>query len=304
MKILHVIPTFHPAYSYGGTVTVSYQLTTHLALRGHEITVYTSDCFDKCSRQANKFLNVNGINIYYFKNISNSLAWNRFIIAPEMFLRLRTDIKNYDLIHLHEFRTLGNLFALYYAKKNSVPIIIEPQGSISKNEHRKNIKILYDIVSKYLLKNNCYTVIAATDIEASEAEEADIPKEKIVQILPGYDIQYFSDLPEPGRLKKKMNLENKKIILFLGRVNFIKGIDFLINAFAELTKQRNDTVLLIAGPDEGVKSSLESLINIHNLSNKVIFLGFLSGIDKLSAYVDADIFVQTSKHERFYVTLP
>ena len=87
------------------------------------------------------------------------------------------------------------------------------------------------------------------------------------------------------------------MILFLSRINWIKGLDFLIESFYELTKYRSDIILVIVGKDEGYKSKLDALINNLGISDKILFTGFLSGDEKLSALVDADVLVQTSVYE-------
>jgi len=86
--------------------------------------------------------------------------------------------------------------------------------------------------------------------------------------------------------------------MFLGRIHWIKGPDFLVESFDELAKWRNDVTLVIVGNDDGYKSTLEKLIDKLNLSDKVLFTGFLGGAEKISALVDADVIVQTSRYEQ------
>lgn len=111
-------------------------------------------------------------------------------------------------------------------------------------------------------------------------------------------MEEFEHLPPPGLFREKYNLKGKRIILFFGRINWIKGIDFLTEAFYELAKLREDVVLVIAGTDQGYKPVLEMLINQLHISDKVIFPGFLRGTDKLSVLSDADVLVQTSRYEQ------
>ena len=50
MKILQVIPYFAPAWSYGGSVSVAYNLSKELVERGHSVTVYTTDTLNSKER--------------------------------------------------------------------------------------------------------------------------------------------------------------------------------------------------------------------------------------------------------------
>ena len=100
-----MIPAFYPAMAYGGTVNVAYNMCKELVKRGHEVTVFTSDAFDKDSRHGQKVDIVDRMKVFYFKNVSNTLAWNRFVVNPGIISCLSKDINNFDIIHLHGFET-------------------------------------------------------------------------------------------------------------------------------------------------------------------------------------------------------
>ena len=71
MKILHLIPSFYPAFGYGGTVRVAYELSKRLVQRGHDVTVFTTDVYEKNKRlKYNNPSIVDGIVMYRFRNIN------------------------------------------------------------------------------------------------------------------------------------------------------------------------------------------------------------------------------------------
>ena len=120
MRILQVISSFPPAFAYGGPAIGAYNVSKELVKRGHEVTVYTTDVQDKNSRY--KFeknpIWLDGIEVYHFKNISNSLASNFHIsCAPGMALELKKSAKKFDIIHCHEYRSFEATFAKHYSKK-------------------------------------------------------------------------------------------------------------------------------------------------------------------------------------------
>jgi glycosyltransferase involved in cell wall biosynthesis len=82
------------------------------------------------------------------------------------------------------------------------------------------------------------------------------------------------------------------------RLNHIKGLDFLVESFYELSRSGSEAVLAIVGPDEGYRAELERMVSELNLSDRVLFTGFLDGRDKLEALVDADVVVQPSRYEQ------
>jgi glycosyltransferase involved in cell wall biosynthesis len=84
------------------------------------------------------------------------------------------------------------------------------------------------------------------------------------------------------------------VILYLGRLHKTKGIDILIDSYAEVIKTFKQVRLIIVGPDEGYLTTLKKQITKLYLENNVIITGSLHGYDKLTAYIDADVFVTPS----------
>jgi len=146
MKILQMIPAFYPARAYGGTVEVAYHLSKELVRRGHEVTVYTSDTLDKYHRQKDKVSEFDGIKVYYFKNLSNRLAWHRLIFTPSMPPQLSKEIEKFDIIHLHGARNFQNILAHHYSKKYGVPYVLQAHGSLPRIMAWQGLKWVYDLL--------------------------------------------------------------------------------------------------------------------------------------------------------------
>jgi glycosyltransferase involved in cell wall biosynthesis len=111
-------------------------------------------------------------------------------------------------------------------------------------------------------------------------------------------------MPEKGEFKKKYGLnEDEKIILYLGRIHKIKGIDILIKAFKEVIDTLDCVKLVLVGPDDGYLNEIKDLIKKLGLEKNIIITGALFGKEKFMAYVDADIFVLPSRYEIFPVSV-
>ncbi|AGK60068.1 Glycosyltransferase [Archaeoglobus sulfaticallidus PM70-1] len=297
MKILQVIPYFVPAWGYGGPVRVAYELSKRLVEKGHEVTVYTTDTLSKDSRVNKKVQEIDGIRVQYFPNLSNKLAWNHNIfLSPSMISIVKKRIQNFDIIHMHEYRTFQNIVVYNYAKKYGVPYVLQAHGSLPRMIAKQNLKKLFDFTWGYKILNDASKVIAVSKAEVKQYKHMGISKNKIVTIPNGLDVDKFKVLPENRKFKEKFHI-NKRIILFLGRIHKRKGIDFLIKSFFRLNIEKKDVVLVIAGPDDGHKDKLIELVNRLKISNSVYFVGYLD--DNLSAYVDAEVLVYPSIHEIF-----
>ena len=149
-------------------------------------------------------------------------------------------------------------------------------------------------------------VVALNRFEADQYMRMGVPEEKIAIIPNGLDLSEYANLPPKGAFKSKFGIpEEKKIILYLGRIHKIKGIDFLIKAYAYLINDMHykEVLLVIAGPDDGYLKEAKSLASALGISKHVLFTGPLYGQDKLEAYVDSDVVVLPSRYETFPMTI-
>ena len=290
MKILQAFDFFSPQHG-GGTVDNLYHLSRALVRRGHEVTIYTSD-FELDQGYIDSLLKVK---VYPFHSWLN-LAGLR--LTPGLFTETKQNLKDFDIIHLHSSRSFQNIVVHHYAKKYGIPYVVDAHGSTIRLGKRKR-KILFDVTFGYKILRDASKVIAETEVGVNEYKELGVDKDKIVSIgaLP-FDIEEFSHLPPPGRFRSKYNIKDRQIVLFLGRIHWIKGLEFLVEAFYELAQYKSEAILVIVGPDDGYKSTLDKLISELSLSDRVLFTGFLSGEEKLSVLVDANVMVQTSMHEQ------
>jgi len=279
----------------GGTVDVVYRLSRALAQRGHEVVIYTSD-FELDKEYVDS---VPGVKVYPFHSWLNLLGLQ---LMPGMIGETKKRLKDFDIIHLHCFRSFQNIVIHHYAKRYGVPYVLDTHGSLPRTARGKEwfkwlSKWLFDFSFGYKILRDASKVIAETEVGFSEYKGFGVNQNKIVLLTPPFIVEDYSQLPPLGHFRDRYNIKDKRIILFLGRIHWIKGLDFLVESFYQLSQDRSDVTLVIVGPDDGYKPTLEGLISKLNLSDKVLFTGFLGGEEKLSALVDADVMVQTSIYE-------
>lgn len=304
MKILQLNPAFYPAFAYGGTVNSSYIISKALVKRGHDVTVYTSDSIDKHTRQRDLYLEHEGIKIYYFRNVSNLLAWHRYLFYPGLVSAIRDNIKKFDIVHLHGARNFQNIVAMHYATKYGIPYVIQPRGSLPLHSGKHNLKRMYDVVWGYRILKDAKGIIASTSQEAEQAIKLGMDENKIYIIPNGIDPSKYETLPQRGEFRALYNIPSDAyVVLFLGRLHPIKGIDLLIRAFKIVSKNMDNCLLVIAGPDDGSLSELKALAEELNLHEKVLFTGPIYDEEKLFAYVDSDVYVLPSLYESFSNTV-
>ena len=302
MKILHITPTYFPSWSFGGITRVSYEVTKELSKRGHYVEVWTSDAFDRYSRVSNNYNNVeiNGIKVKYFKNLSFTLTRKFYdlLFTPSLIKFAYREVNRFDIIHLHGVRTFQSLATYPFLKRNRVSYIVQAHGLLWKVSIKEIMHYtLYHFYNKTFAKKlleDASRAIALSRVEFNQYRSMGIPKEKIAIIPNGINLSKYAELPPKDSFRKKFNIpEDKKIILYLGRIHKTKGIDFLVRAYAYLKNEINfrNAILVIAGPNDGYLSEIKSLVQYLDISNSVLFMGLLSEKDKMGAYVDSDVVV-------------
>jgi len=108
-------------------------------------------------------------------------------------------------------------------------------------------------------------------------------------------LEKFKALPSPGSFKRKYNIDSP-YFLYLGRIDKLKGINHVIESFAQLPQQYDNHKLVIIGKINEYKKQLDKIILENNLEDRVIFTGFIDESDKTMAYQDAEVFINPVKY--------
>lgn len=294
MNILHVIP-----YVFGersGPANVCCNISRYLNRKNHKVTILTTDY--RIDKDYCKMIENEGIKFVIIPGVFNI---GLFVYSPSMNEWLKDNIKNYDIVHLHEFQSHQNNLAYHYSRKYGIPFIMQAHGLGPKTIHGSSIlKSLYNELYGYKIVREATKVIALSNIEKQEYKAIGVDSQKIKIIPNGIDFYQYQNQITQGSFRDKYSINpEEKIILFLGRLNVIKGLDFLIESFELLSKELDHAKLVLVGGDDGYLSTIKRKIDSLSISEKVIITGPLFGKEKAEAYADADILVYPSSYEVF-----
>ena len=266
-----------------------HELTQRLARRGHSVLVFTTDANDERSRVPVEQKHGNGVEIIYFRNISNRLAYKfKWFMSPGIIRETSRRLGEIDLIHLHDLRTFQNAVVYSFAK-NRIPYLVQAHGVLSREGRFSSLKVLYDgFFGKGILRN-ASRLIALNGCEADAYEQMGVPGWKVTTIPNGIDLANHNGAAA-GRFRRQFELGTAPLVLYLGRIHESKGLDLLLDAFAELMVEIPEARLVLAGKDDGYLSEVRRRISRLGIGRRVTFTGFLSGREKYFAYADADVF--------------
>lgn len=281
----------------GGVVEVASRLSEALVQRGHRVSVYTSD-FEWDQEYVDSLSSV---------NVSPFHIWldpTKFRFTPSLIWKVKKELKEFDIIHMHNYRNFANIVVHHYARKYRIPYVLQSHGSAATYFQKGALKRVFDKLWGYRILNDASTTFAVTKTEAQQYMDIGISHNKIDIVPNGISLSEYEELPPKGDFRKQYGISNDDtIILYLGRVNKIKGIDCLVKAFAQLRKNIPATKLVIAGPDDGYFSRLKNIVYELGIECDVVFPGPLHDKNKISAYVDAAVYVLPSNYEIFGMTL-
>ena len=286
MKILQVLQFFSPVH--GGSAEVPYHVSKELAKRGHEVTIYASDY--KSSREY--IISIPEVRVCLFRSWLN---YAKFHVTPSIIKRAKKEVKTFDIIHMHNYRTFQNIVVHYYAKKYNIPYVLQAHGSVLPFLQKQRLKKIFDLFFGYRILRAASKVIALTKTEAEQYKKMGVDEDKIEIVPNGIDLYEYDNLPKRGEFRRKYSIrDNEKMVLYLGRLHKNKGIDLLVKSFSDLLKELDNVRLVLVGPDDGYQSVFEGLVHNLKVNDKVLLTGFVTNDEKMAALIDADVFVTPS----------
>ena len=284
VKVLHMVTSMSP--EYGGPVTMARGLTSALVQQGVHCEIVTA-------RGLSDVLPIPGVKIHQFDTEFPAPFWRAYSRKMKRFLDAKAG--SFDIIHSYETMSYVTYAAFHSARKNNIPIIIQTADSLSIPSLRyKRIRkeIYRKIILDKILKSADFLHISSNS-EAIRIANMGYTTPRYV--LPNGVNLYKADSYRKAKfLEEYPSLVGKRIILFLGRLHYKKGLDVLARNFATLASKFPNIVLLVVGPDDGYRSKMMSILDQFGVLDHTVFTGMLTGDHKLAAYQCADLFVSLS----------
>ena len=260
MRILHVIPTYLPATRYGGPIYSVHGLCKSLVAKGLDVDVLTTniDGNVESNVELGKPVMVDGVRVYYFPV---SLL-RRLYYAPRMKEYLVNAIKNYDLIHLHSVFLWPTNMAAAIARQHNIPYVLSPRGMLDKSLIKQKNSLIKNLWIRVIEKN---TIQHAAAIHVTSRREKELLQEFSFNLPRILEIPNGIDGPQDWNMDKispdvRKLIKLQPFILFLGRINWKKGLDLLVNAMKSVPSHVN--LLIIGNDDEGYSQEIKRLASV------------------------------------------
>lgn len=285
MRILHLIPYIHPRY--GGPSKAVIDMCKVQKQMGINVEIATTH-FHNESPHLVEELKIHSFqsHIGEFKYSASLKKW------------LSYNIKRYDLVHIHTIFAYSTLIGSKICRDNEVPYIIVTTGQLYKyclnNGSKLRKKIWWNLFDKTCLEKS--SAIHFTTFEEMKRMDVNLNNKKRYVLPIGIDYNEQNTI-------EISDILNKNYFLFLGRINPIKGLNILLPAVSKILTNNNYHLVIAGKGDPDYIKSLKNKIRKLGISNKVIFVGHVSGSRKYTLLKFAKALVLPSHSENFGIVV-
>jgi len=289
----------YPPRVVGGISRVVHDLSKRLIKDGHEVTVITYK-----DGNALDYENDKGVEVYrvgdFMINPNNFIDWimqmNFNMVAKAN--QIIAEKGNFDVIHAHDWLVAYAARTLKYSY--NLPIVATIHATeAGRNSGIHDEKQRYINDTEWLLTYEAAEVIVNSNYMKNELQRLfGLPYDKINIVPNGVNTALFSGIERDYNFRRKYAMDNEKIILYVGRLVYEKGVQHLIAAMPKVLEGYHDAKLVIAGKG-GMLEELKAQAEYLGLGQKVYFAGYLGGNDVQKMYKAADVSVFPSTYEPF-----
>jgi len=281
VKILHVVPTYLPARRYGGPIVAVHGLCKALVERGHEVHVFTTNVDGEGTLNVSH-ATLDGVQVRYFASTFDRLYW-----SPAMREGLH-HTGSFELVHIHAVYLFPGVAAASAARAAHVPYVISPRGMLVPELIRRKNRFV-KAAWLQLVERRGFARAAGihftSELERREAQRIGLPLPSPFIVPNGIDLEQRPDVPR-----------DEHTLVFLGRVNWKKGLDTVIAALPSLPGVQ----FVIAGNDEeALTPRLKEMAAKLGVDRRVTFVGPVYGANKNELLARATLFVLMSRSENF-----
>jgi len=297
LKILLVVPTYYPAFKFGGPIFQIHHLSKFLLKNKIRVTVCTTDMGNKENVNSNVMEIVEGVEVFYFGRL-----FPKFYLSISMFFFLLRNINKYELIHIHSIFNFPTAISLVLSVLFKKKIILSPRGILDR-ELIENKNIILKKFWLYLFKNILSQKVkvfhATTELE-KEKIKFYYKNSNIKVIANGFDVNYFLKEQKNNNLnsKYKKYFNKKTNLLYLGRIDRKKNIELIIRSISK-AKLSNFNLNIVGSGDKHYQKYLYNLCSELHLNDRINFINHLDGESKIYFYKNSSHLLLPSKSENF-----
>jgi len=284
VNIIFIIRYFYPFI--GGTEKQALALASHLVKKGMPVTIVTSRF--EMSWPRSEYME--GLQIVRLCSPRIKVLGALIFLACLVGYLVKHR-KHFSHIHTFQVGYTASVSILlgYFLKK---PSLLKVASSGWGGDILKAKKTLWGKLFLFMAKKASRIIAVSSTVE-QELIAAAVKPLKLSRISNGVDVVQFRPGEDKSRLRKALDLPDKKTIVYTGRLSIEKGVDFLVQSFSELDSKRGYQLIIIGdGPE---REHIAQLLDNAHVGKSILLL---NSRDDVASYLQAsDLFILPSRFE-------
>lgn len=292
MKVVHVGLAYPPSPRAGGIAT-GMRMSASAAGADHNVTVVASGTFTH-SGEARALAGSDGLDLVIVPTVQLRPRGSTVGLLIPTIAALRTIrrvISQADIVHLHGYRNGLVVAAALVARFSGARYVVQPHGSGQRIGARRTTKALFDRTVGRLVLGGARSILVLTDAESDQIARLRTNARRV---------HVFNPVPSGGTNRRRDGAPLN--YLFVGRLNWKKGVDALVEQWRTATAEGRlvGCTLRIVGPDDGLGERIRSAAS----SETTIEVAGTSSGNALGAHYDwADVLVVPSMTDTLPVVI-
>jgi len=251
--------------------------------RNFDVTVCATDPLGGLPKEEE----IDGVKVKRFKSWAPN---NSYFFSRQLRKYLAENSGNYDIVDAHSYHDLPAFYAAQAKNRNKLVFTPHYHG-VGHTFFRNLLHVPYELFSKKIFEKADKIVCVSNYEKKLIIDHFKIEGKKAIVIPNGVNLEEFKGL---GKTKK-----DYKAILYVGRLEKYKGVEYLVRVLPKLDK---DKTLEVVGKGAH-KKSLVKLAKNMGVESRVRFYQDLSRGELLKKFKDADVFVSLSEYEAFGISI-
>jgi glycosyltransferase involved in cell wall biosynthesis len=301
LRILQIVPSLEQ--ETGGPARSVAALGRDLADLGHNVVLYTTT-WPKHGKQGEppvRRKDGTGYEIVTFQ-ARRSLFFPNMPYSPELVQNVLEHCREFDIVHNFSIWNPVATFSLRALQQTGTPYCLSPLGMLDPVVIRRNRwkKLPWWFLWERANVSEAALIHFTTSLEEERSRGCCRLRHTIV-VPHLVDLKNWKVLPDRSVMESRFpKIRGHEVILFVGRINWVKNLDLLLKAVVIVREKRKKAMLVCVGPDnEGYQADLEKQARELGIEEYVLFTGMLGGDDLKSAYSCANAFALVSQKENF-----
>jgi glycosyltransferase involved in cell wall biosynthesis len=299
MNILFVLPSYEPAWVYGGIVRCTSTLCKGLVSIGNKVTVYTTNTSGSdlpLDVPLNQPVDLCGVKVYYFASSFNKKS---NFYSYDLIAKLRKTVTQFDIVYCAGVWQWLVISVSSICSKTKIPLVIGTHGALGNQarQYRWWKKNIWRMLFYRRTLKQAQAIHLTTNTERRESWDWLEKRPSFIVPNPIDQTQFYPIQDSKSSFRQTHHIPaGAYVTITVGRPDWMKRVDILIQS---LVANPNWCLVVVGNDEEERALKWKEMAEELDLKDRVIWTGYLTGEDLLAAYSSADLFALISESENF-----